>query len=88
MINAVRRENSGIRRGRVPATLRLSDVLRELKPLTSVNCDRDVCHITSVCRLKQALHQAVQHFLQELGSDTLADRVKENPPPYQLLLVE
>lgn len=88
LINAVRGKNGGIRLGRDPATIRLSDVLRELEPLTLVNCDRDACHITSSCRLKQALHQAVQSFLQELDSYTLADMVKENPPLYQLLLVE
>jgi len=88
LINAVRGKNGGIRLGRDPATIRISDVLRELEPLTLVNCDRDMCHITSACRLKQALHQAVQSFLQELDSYTLADMVKENPPLYQLLLVE
>lgn len=87
-IIAVRGKNGGIRLGRDPTSIRIGDVLRELEPLALVNCQHEFCHITSACRLKQALHQAVLRFLQELDNYTLADMVKENPPLYQLLLTE
>nr|WP_225622524.1 nitric oxide-sensing transcriptional repressor NsrR [Musicola keenii] len=88
LVMAVRGKNGGIRLGRDPATIRIGDVVRELEPLALVNCNHEFCHITSACRLKQVLRQAVEQFLQELDNYTLADMVKENPPLYQLLLVE
>ncbi|MFP9230356.1 nitric oxide-sensing transcriptional repressor NsrR [Pectobacterium cacticida] len=88
LVMAVRGKNGGIRLGKPAETIRIGDVVRELEPLTLVNCNHDFCHITPACRLKQVLQQAVQHFLQELDQYTLADMVKENPPLYKLLLVE
>ncbi|SQJ45573.1 transcriptional repressor NsrR [Salmonella enterica] len=64
------------------------DVVRELEPLSLVNCSSEFCHITPACRLKQALSKAVQSFLKELDNYTLADLVEENQPLYKLLLVE
>ncbi|MCV9878483.1 nitric oxide-sensing transcriptional repressor NsrR [Brenneria izbisi] len=88
LVMAVRGKNGGIRLGKPADSIRIGDVVRELEPLSLVNCGSDFCHITSACRLKQVLQQAVQHFLQELDHYTLADLVKENPPLYKLLLVE
>ncbi|WP_409307994.1 nitric oxide-sensing transcriptional repressor NsrR [Pectobacterium sp. B1J-3] len=87
-VMAVRGKNGGIRLGKPAESIRIGDVVRELEPLSLVNCSSEFCHITPACRLKQVLQQAVQHFLQELDQYTLADMVKENPPLYQLLLVE
>ena len=67
---------------------RIGDVVRELEPLSLVNCSSEFCHITPACRLKQALSKAVQSFLTELDNYTLADLVEENQPLYKLLLVE
>ena len=63
-------------------------MVRELEPLSLVNCSSEFCHITPACRLKQALSKAVQSFLTELDNYTLADLVEENQPLYKLLLVE
>ncbi|EOC3061628.1 nitric oxide-sensing transcriptional repressor NsrR [Cronobacter dublinensis] len=87
-VTAVRGKNGGIRLGKPAATIRIGDVVRELEPLSIVNCSSAFCHITSACRLKQVLGGAVERFLQELDNYTLADLVHENQPLYKLLLVE
>jgi len=87
-VDAVRGKNGGIRLGKPANTIIIGDVVRELEPLTLVNCSSDFCHITPACRLKQALAKAVNSFLKELDNYTLADLVEENQPLYKLLLVE
>lgn len=74
--------------GKSASAIRIGDVVRELEPLSLVNCSSEFCHITPACRLKQALSKAVQSFLTELDNYTLADLVEENQPLYKLLLVE
>jgi len=86
-VTAVRGKN-GIRLGKSASAIRIGDVVRELEPLSLVNCSSEFCHITPACRLKQALSKAVQSFLTELDNYTLADLVEENQPLYKLLLVE
>lgn len=88
LVTAVRGKNGGIKLGKPAETIRIGDVVRELEPLTLVNCAGDFCHITPACRLKQVLHTAIEHFLDELNQYTLADMVKDNSPLYKLLLVE
>ena len=91
-VTAVRGKNGGIRPGsslgKSASAIRIGDVVRELEPLSLVNCSSEFCHITPACRLKQALSKAVQSFLTELDNYTLADLVEENQPLYKLLLVE
>ncbi|ATA22681.1 transcriptional repressor NsrR [Brenneria goodwinii] len=88
LVMAVRGKNGGIRLGKPAESIRVGDVIRELEPLSLVNCGDEYCHITPACRLQRILSQAVQNFLHELDQYTLADLVKENPPLYKLLLVE
>ncbi|RWR02871.1 transcriptional repressor NsrR [[Pantoea] beijingensis] len=87
-ISAVRGKNGGIRLGKPAETIVIGAVVREMEPLQLVNCNSEFCHITSACRLKQALYDAVQSFLRELDKYTLADLVEDNHPLYKLLLVE
>lgn len=86
-VAAVRGKNGGIRLGKPAETIVIGQVVREMEPLQLVNCHSDFCHITSACRLKKALHDAVQSFLAVLDSYTLADLVNDNHPLYQLLQV-
>ena len=88
LVTAVRGKNGGIKLGKPAETILIGDVVRELEPLTLVNCAKEFCHITPACRLKQVLHTAVEHFLDELNEYTLADMVKDNSSLYKLLLVE
>lgn len=87
-VTAVRGKNGGIRLGKPAVDIRIGDVVRDLEPLTLVNCSQEYCHITSACRLKLALAGAAKSFLQELDKYTLADLVQDNQPLYTLLLVE
>lgn len=88
LVTAVRGKNGGIRLGRPAGEIRIGDVVRELEPLTLVNCTQEFCHITPACRLKPVLQKAVVAFLAELDKCTLADLIDENQPLYRLLLAE
>lgn len=85
-IAATRGKNGGIRLGRPAEEIVIGQVVRDMEPLQLVNCHSDFCHITSACRLKKALHDAVQSFLRELDNYTLADLVEDNHPLYKILL--
>lgn len=87
-VTAVRGKNGGIRLGKPAREIRVGDVVRDMEPLSLVNCSQEFCHITSACRLKLALSKAVKCFLQELDNITLAELIEENQPLYKLLLVE
>jgi len=87
-VAAVRGKNGGIRLGRPAEEIVICQVVRDMEPLQLVNCHSDFCHITSACRLKKALHDAVQSFLRELDQYTLADLVEDNHPLYKILLNE
>lgn len=87
-VDAVRGKNGGIRLGKPASEIVIGQVVRDMEPLQLVNCHSDFCHITSACRLKKALHDAVQSFLAVLDGYTLADLVEDNHPLYQLLLIE
>lgn len=85
---AVRGKNGGIRLGRPAEEIMIGQVVRDMEPLQPVNCHSDFCYITSACRLKKALHDAVQSFLRELDQYTLTDLVEDNHPLYKILLNE
>ncbi|WP_338558722.1 nitric oxide-sensing transcriptional repressor NsrR [Erwinia sp. E_sp_B04_7] len=87
-VAAVRGKNGGIRLGKPAREIVIGQVVRDMEPLQLVNCHSDFCHITSACRLKKALHDAVQSFLAVLDGYTLEDLLKDNHPLYKLLLVE
>ena len=85
-VAAIRGKNGGIRLGMHPRNIIIGDVVRKMEPLQLVDCAR--CSITPACRLKQALHDAVQLFLKELDGYTLADLVEGNTPLYEIVLSE
>ncbi|KGM27976.1 transcriptional repressor NsrR [Photorhabdus luminescens] len=87
-VAAVRGKNGGIRLGKPAKDIRIGDVVRALEPLSLVNCGQESCHITSACRLKVVLNQAIERFLEELDKHTLADMIEDNIPLYKLLLTE
>ncbi|MCA6220646.1 MULTISPECIES: nitric oxide-sensing transcriptional repressor NsrR [Photorhabdus] len=88
LVDAVRGKNGGIRLGKPAKDIRIGDVVRALEPLSLVNCSQESCHITSACRLKVVLNQAIETFLNELDKHTLADMIEDNIPLYKLLLTE
>ncbi|CQD64303.1 transcriptional repressor NsrR [Yersinia enterocolitica] len=46
LVTAVRGKNGGIRLGKPADQIRIGDVVRQLEPLSLVNCSSDFCHIT------------------------------------------
>lgn len=85
-VAAMRGKNGGIRLGMDADKIIIGDVVRKMEPLQLVDCAG--CGITPACRLRKALNDAVQLFLQELDKYTLADLVKDNEPLFHLLLSE
>lgn len=77
-IKAVRGKHGGIRLGKPAEAIIIGDVIRDLEPLTLIDCSKKSCHITSACRLKVALAQAKEAFLAELDKYTIADMLESN----------
>lgn len=54
-VTAVLGKNGVDSSGKPANMIRVGDVVRDLEPLSLVNCSSEFCHITPACRLKQAL---------------------------------
>lgn len=85
-IHTSRGKKGGIRLGMPAQAINLGKVVRQLEPLQLVNCDE--CAITPACRLKAALQKAMEQFLTELDTYTLADIVKDNNDLYKILITD
>ncbi|WP_300174921.1 nitric oxide-sensing transcriptional repressor NsrR [uncultured Aliivibrio sp.] len=77
-VKTVRGKNGGISLGQPADQIIIGDVIRSIEPLQVVNCAPDFCHITSACRLKSALANAKQAFLNELDNYTIQDMLTDN----------
>jgi len=77
-VDSARGAGGGLRLARQPAAIRVGDVIADLEPdFGLVECFRDgnCCVITPACRLPAMLQEALEAFMQVLGSYTLADLV-------------
>jgi Rrf2 family nitric oxide-sensitive transcriptional repressor len=77
-VDTVRGRGGGLRLKRPPEAIRLGDVVRAVEEdFRVVECfgSDGVCRVTSVCRLKGVLHQALGAFMDSLDGWTLADLV-------------
>lgn len=75
-LNSVRGKHGGVRLARPPVEINLGALVRLLEPdFALVACFEEpaACAITPACGLQQALHQALQAYLQVLDRYTLAD---------------
>ena len=63
-VTAVRGKNGGIRLGKPASAIRIGDVVRELEPLSLVNCSSEFCHITPACRLNRHFLRPCKVFLR------------------------
>ncbi|OBT16383.1 transcriptional repressor NsrR [Vibrio sp. UCD-FRSSP16_10] len=77
-IHTIRGKNGGIRLNRPASEINIGSVIRELEPLTVINCSPEFCHITPACRLKSYLHRAKEAFLAELDRCYLDDLLDDN----------
>lgn len=83
-INTTRGRGGGIALARPLDLINLRDVVMACeKPSALIECfddEKNRCVISESCRLKGALHQAMSHFLCELGRYTLADLLDQVAP--------
>ncbi|MDR9825910.1 nitric oxide-sensing transcriptional repressor NsrR [Vibrio sp. FNV 38] len=84
-IETVRGKKGGFRILKPADSITVGQVVRDLEPLTLVNCSSDFCHITPACRLKDRLHQAKLAFLSELDDCTIKSLVTDNTALVTLL---
>lgn len=75
-IDAVRGRGGGIRLGRDPKEINLSDVVRTMEPKCSL-VDCTACRLIRRCDLPAILDQATSAFHASLGKFTLADIIRE-----------
>lgn len=75
-IKAIRGKNGGIRLGQAPENINVGDVIRSLENnINGIDCGSPACYIVRICRLKDALKEAMEAFLAVMGSYTLADLI-------------
>jgi Rrf2 family transcriptional regulator, nitric oxide-sensitive transcriptional repressor len=79
IVESVRGRGGGIRLARAPEEIHLGEVIRQSEgDVPIVGClsgDPQACRITSTCRLKGILANALDEFYDALNEHTLADLV-------------
>ena len=85
-IQSLRGKGGGIRLAKAPKSIKIGEVIRETeKSLEVVECFKPAgssCSLLPDCVLKNALHEAMQNFLETLDQYTLSDllTVSEKKP--------
>lgn len=86
LLATMRGRGGGFMLARDPATVSLGEIVRLTEPdLRPADCDN--CAFTGGCGLTPILGSAVNAFLAELDSKTLAEAVARSRPPFPLALV-
>lgn len=83
-IHTVRGKYGGIRLHRLPESINIGRLVREMEPdFDLVECftEKNNCLITPTCSLKTILENASQAFLAELDQYTLADVIRQQDRP-------
>ncbi|MGR5252609.1 nitric oxide-sensing transcriptional repressor NsrR [Vibrio astriarenae] len=84
-IETVRGKNGGIRLLKPAHEIKVGQVVRDIEPMTLVNCSSEFCHITPACRLKDKLNQAKLAFLAELDDCSIKSFISDNAELVTLL---
>ncbi len=88
-IETIRGRNGGIRLAKRPEEIVIGAVVRETEEnLSLVECfaaHGNECVLTPVCRLRFALHEALEAFLRVLDAYTLADLLEDRASLRSLL---
>ena len=75
-IHAIRGKNGGIRLAHPSGDINVGQVIRSLENnLNGIDCGSPACYLVKVCRLKDALKEAMEAFLGVMESYTLADLI-------------
>lgn len=90
LIETVRGRGGGFRLNMAPKDINIGDVVRKMEDdfhlVECFNCATNKCVITPVCKLKDALHEALAAYFKVLDSYTLADFVENNEGLATILL--
>ena len=82
LIETVRGRGGGIRLNVEPEDINVGELVRKTEDdfhlVECFNCEMNSCVITPVCRLKGALHEALDAYFTVLDNYTLADFVVNN----------
>ena len=91
-VHAVRGRKGGLELAREPEEIRLGDVVRRMeRDLALVECfdhEKDRCTLTTACRLRPVLIDALEAFLGVLDKVTLADLLVDPAPLADLLQIQ
>ena len=89
VLETTRGRGGGLRLMKDPSHLRIGDVVRasetDFRLVECFDPQTDRCRIGPSCRLKRLLREALEAYMEVLGSATLADLV-EKPKPLRRLL--
>ena len=88
-IETIRGRGGGIRLAMAPEDIGIGDVVRKTEEdfhlVECFNPESNLCNLSSECKLKFALHEALQAYLQVLDRYTLADCIISKDVMRQLL---
>lgn len=77
-IDTIRGKHGGIRLARASEEINLRDLVSDMENVTCLlDCHREACRLTSVCRFQGIMRKAMRAFLGVLAEFTLADLVKD-----------
>tara|TARA_B110000444_G_C18803054_1_gene578446 strand:- start:1208 stop:1654 length:447 start_codon:yes stop_codon:yes gene_type:complete len=84
-VKSIRGRSGGLRLQMKPADIVVGSVVRHMEPnFTVVECfnkQTNTCRISSVCKLKDVMAQAMNAFMAHLDSYTLAELALQNKGP-------
>lgn len=88
-VETVRGRGGGLRLARSAESIRLGDLVRQCEgDFTMVECfdaEHNQCVLTSACRLKGILNEALEAYFQSLNQYTLADLMRQKTAFVKLL---
>lgn len=90
MVDTVRGRNGGIKIAKKPSEINIGSLVRHTEsPIEIVECfneEKNTCKLNSACRLKGALKEALEAYLNVLDSYTLSDLLVNKEDIKQLLM--
>ena len=84
----IRGKGGGIELGRVPESINIGEVVREMETtLQVIDCNSPCCRLQPACKLKGVLADAMTAFMAVLDGYSLADLLAEKNELVRLLMV-
>lgn len=85
-LHTLRGKNGGFRLGQAAGQIRIGQLVRDMEnSLVLIDCDEPACRLSSDCRLRPLLAEAMDAFLTVLDRYTLEDITRQRDSLVQLL---